>query len=148
MLKTTQIPIGKHAVINLLTTAYLLSERINELLKPFDVSIEQFNVLRILRGRKGVPANMCDIQDRMIARMSNTTRLVEKLLQKGLVDRKTCPVNRRKVEITITEKGLETLRQIDPLIDRFEEKFIQSLNTSEAENFIHLITILKSTISK
>lgn len=147
MAGTTKISQGKQAIINLLTTANLLSEKINELLKPFDISSEQFNVLRILRGRKGEPANMCDIQERMIAKMSNTTRLVEKLLQKGLVNRKTCPFNRRKVEITITEKGMETLRQIDPLILRFEENFIQPLNPSEIENFIRLIHILKTTVS-
>jgi DNA-binding MarR family transcriptional regulator len=116
-------------------------------LKPFDISSEQFNVLRILRGRKGEPANMCDIQERMITKMSNTTRLVEKLLQKGLVNRNICPVNRRKVEITITEKGLEVLRQIDPLIVQFEQRFIQSLNPAEVENFIRLILLLKTTVS-
>lgn len=147
MIDTTKISQGKQAVINLLTTANLLSEKINELLKPFDISNEQFNVLRILRGRKGEAANMCDIQERMVAKMSNTTRLVEKLLQKGLVDRKICPVNRRKVEITITEKGLETLCQIDPMIVQFEERFIQSLNPIEVENFIRLIRILKTTVS-
>ncbi len=147
MIITTKISQGKQVVINLLTTANLLSEKINELLKPFDISSEQFNVLRILRGRKGEPANMCDIQKRMIAKMSNTTRLVEKLLQKGLVNRKTCPVNRRKVEITITENGLETLRQIDPVIVQFEESFVRSLDPAEVKNFIHLIHILKTTFS-
>ncbi|PJB11848.1 MAG: MarR family transcriptional regulator [Flavobacteriales bacterium CG_4_9_14_3_um_filter_40_17] len=147
MTDTIKTSRGKQAVINLLITANLLSEKINELLKPFDISSEQFNVLRILRGRKGEPANMCDIQDRMIAKMSNTTRLVEKLLKKGLVDRKTCPFNRRKVEITITEKGIKTLRQIDPLIVKFEENFIQSLNFAEAENFIFLLNTLKNPIS-
>ena len=65
-------------------------------LKPFEVSIQQFNVLRILRGRKGVPANLSTLNERMVTKMSNTTRLVDKLLAKGYVDRVVCESNRRK----------------------------------------------------
>jgi DNA-binding MarR family transcriptional regulator len=65
---------------------------------------EQFNVLRILR-KKGNPANMSVIQERMIAKTSNTTRLVDKLLLKNFVTRKVCLENRRKIEVLITQKG-------------------------------------------
>lgn len=133
----------KRAVIGILQLANLVSERVNELLKPNGLSSEQFNVLRILRGRKGLPANMGDIQERMIAKMSNTTRLVEKLLAKGFVNRNICPVNRRKVEITITEKGLEMLRQIDPLIEGFENEFTSSLSEEELALFNELAEKLK-----
>ncbi len=133
----------KRAVIGILQLANLVSERVNELLKPNGLSSEQFNVLRILRGRKGLPANMGDIQERMIAKMSNTTRLVEKLLAKGFVNRNICQVNRRKVEITITEKGLEMLRQIDPLIEGFENEFTSSLSEEELALFNELAEKLK-----
>jgi DNA-binding MarR family transcriptional regulator len=79
-----------------------ISEAIASSLKPYDVSQQQFNVLRILRGQNEKPANLSTLNERMISKMSNTTRLVDKLLLKGYVDRITCPSNRRKVEISIT----------------------------------------------
>lgn len=146
MLVTTNYVPSKRAVINILITANLINEKVSELLKPYEISVEQFNVLRILRGRKGEPANMSDIQQRMIARMSNTTRLVEKLLVKEMVSRNICPVNRRKVEITITPKGLEHLERIDPLIERLEQAFVADISRQELEKFNCLIEQLKNTI--
>jgi DNA-binding MarR family transcriptional regulator len=114
-------------------TQNILSERFNELLKPYDLSPEQFNVLRILRGQKGEPANMCVIQERMIARTSNTTRLVDKLLLKGLVTRKICADNRRKMDIGITTEGLSLLAQLDPKVDEHEKKYSGNLSPEELE---------------
>lgn len=123
----------KKTLLNVMYTQNVISEKFNELLKPFDLSPEQFNVLRILRGQKGKPANMSMIQERMIAKTSNTTRLVDKLLLKELVLREICPINRRKMEITITEKGLELLLQLDPLVEAHERSFSQNLTVAELE---------------
>ncbi len=123
----------KKTLLNVMYTQNVISEKFNELLKPFDLSPEQFNVLRILRGQKGKPANMSMIQERMIAKTSNTTRLVDKLLLKELVLREVCPNNRRKMEITITEKGLELLLQLDPLVEAHERSFSQNLTVAELE---------------
>jgi len=82
-----------------------INETIATALKPFEVSVQQFNVLRILRGQKNKPANLSTLNERMVTKMSNTTRLVDKLLTKGYVERRTCPSNRRKIEITITKQG-------------------------------------------
>lgn len=113
-LKTTAFKSAKHkAMLNVIFTGVWLSERTNRFLKQFDLSEQQFNVLRILRGQKGQPINMIDIQERMVHKMSNATRLVEKLRQKGLVQRVICENNRRKVEITITTDGLQLLADID-----------------------------------
>jgi DNA-binding MarR family transcriptional regulator len=84
-----------------------------------------------LRGQKGNPVNMCTIQERMIAKTSNTTRLVDKLLLKGLVLREICPQNRRKMEITITPKGMELLQQLDPMVEAHEKKFGNNLSEKE-----------------
>jgi DNA-binding MarR family transcriptional regulator len=108
---TTVLSLGKKTNLNILYTQNLLNEEFYEILKPFDLSPEQFNVLRILRGQKGKPVNMCDIQERMVAKTSNTTRLVDKLLLKGLVTREVCSENRRKMEVGITDKGLELLKE-------------------------------------
>jgi len=111
----------------------LINDKISETLKPFDISIPQFNVLRILRGQKGKPANLSTIQERMVSKMSNTTRIVDKLITKGYVERVVCEKNRRKVEITITPNGLNFLNEIDPLIDKTEDMLTESLTSKEIE---------------
>lgn len=102
----------ERAVVNTIYTGNWLTDQLNQVLKEFGLSEQQFNVLRILKGQKGNPINLCSIQERMLHRMSNATRLVEKLRKKGLVTREICDENRRMVDITITEKGLETLEKI------------------------------------
>jgi DNA-binding MarR family transcriptional regulator len=102
-------------------------------MKPYDLSGEQYNVLRILRGQKGNPANMCVIQERMLAKTSNTTRLVDKLLLKELVTRNVCPDNRRKIEVLITQKGLDVLKELDPKVDAHERAFAENISPEELE---------------
>jgi DNA-binding MarR family transcriptional regulator len=123
----------KRTVLNIMFTQNVVSDAFHEILKAFDLSVEQFNVLRILRGQKGKPTNMCMIQERMIAKTSNTTRLVDKLLLKGLVNRIVCEQNRRKMEITITEKGQKLLSELDPKIEAHEVLFAQNLSEHELE---------------
>ncbi|HEY6143460.1 MAG TPA: MarR family transcriptional regulator [Flavobacterium sp.] len=118
-------------ILNILYTQNVISDNMNEILKPYDLSGEQYNVLRILRGQKGCPANMCVIQERMIAKTSNTTRLVDKLLLKELVTREVCPDNRRKIEVTITQKGLDLLKELDPKIEAHEHFFTKNLDSEE-----------------
>jgi DNA-binding MarR family transcriptional regulator len=129
----------KRTVLNIMFTQNIVSDAFNEILRTFDLSVEQFNVLRILRGQKGKPANMCVIQERMIAKTSNTTRLVDKLLLKSLVNRVVCEQNRRKMEITITEKGLKLLNELDPKIEAHEILFANNLTKQELENLNELL---------
>tara|TARA_R110000868_G_scaffold121097_8_gene321379 strand:- start:676 stop:1131 length:456 start_codon:yes stop_codon:yes gene_type:complete len=130
---TIPLEISKKIILNILYTQNITNEKFNEVLKPYDLSGEQYNVLRILRGQKGNPANMCVIQERMIAKTSNTTRLVDKLLLKNLVTRNVCPENRRKIEVMITQKGLDVLTELDPKVIEHEKYFSQNLNTEELE---------------
>ena len=136
---------AKKAVLNILYTQNLLSDKFSEILKPYDLSGEQFNVLRILRGQKGAPANMCVIQERMVAKTSNTTRLVDKLLIKGLVTRSVCPENRRKMEVLITEKGLKLLKELDPKVERHEQLFAGNLTEDELNTLIVLLDKFRTT---
>lgn len=122
---------SKKIILNVLYTQNVITDNFNEILKPYEISGEQYNVLRILRGQKGNPANMSMIQERMIAKTSNTTRLVDKLLLKELVTRKVCPENRRKIEVIITPKGLNFLKELDPKIIAHEEFFLKNLNSNE-----------------
>lgn len=118
-------------ILNIMYTDKIIAEKVSEILKPYDLSGEQYNVLRILRGQKGTPANMSVIQERMIAKTSNTTRLVDKLLLKELVTRNVCPANRRKIEVLITSKGIEVLTELDPKILAHEKSFSDKLNAEE-----------------
>jgi DNA-binding MarR family transcriptional regulator len=129
----TVLPMGKRTVLNIMYTQNVLADNFNEIIKPYEISPEQFNVLRILRGQKGKPANMCIIQERMIARTSNTTRLVDKLLNKELVTREVCSENRRKMDIMITDKGLDLLKELDPKIDAHENDYAQNMSQEELE---------------
>ena len=132
ILKST-VPLDncKKIILNIMYTQSVITENFNDVLKPYDISGEQYNVLRILRGQKGNPANMCLIQERMLAKTSNTTRLVDKLLLKEYVTRKVCPENRRKIEVLITLKGLEVLTDLDPKVIAHERFFSQNLDADE-----------------
>lgn len=101
------------AGINILFTGSWLYNFNASVLKQFDVTPEQFNVLRILRGQHPKAMMLADITCRMIDKSSNATRLVEKLRQKGMVVRQICENNRRQVDISITDKGLALLKKID-----------------------------------
>jgi DNA-binding MarR family transcriptional regulator len=136
---TSEMSLAKKALLNVLFTQNVVADKFNEILKPHDLSSEQFNVLRILRGQKGKPANMCMIQERMIAKTSNTTRLVDKLLLKELVTREVCSENRRKMEITITEKGQKLLEVLDPIVVEHEMSFAKNLTSEELEIFNTLL---------
>lgn len=131
LLKTKEMPEAKKLVLNIIVTANYLSEKLAEILKPFEISSQQFNVLRILRGQKGKPANLSTIQERMVTKMSNTTRLVDKLVDKNLCERIVCPSNRRKVEIRITPKGLDFLKELDPLVEEHEKSIAKKVNEKE-----------------
>lgn len=139
-----ELPLSRKTIINVFLLNTSLKDDISVVLKPFDLSIEQFNVMRILRGQNAKPLNLQDIQDRMVNKMSNTTRLIDKLLLKNFVKRNTCKTNRRKIEIFITEEGQKTLKQLDPIIDDIETQITSNLSHSELEQLNYLLSKLKA----
>lgn len=145
ILKTNSpLPVEKKLVINLVLSNNLANSLMSESLKTFDISIPQFNVLRILRGQKGKPANLNTIQDRMVNQMSNTSRLIDKLLEKDLVNRTICEENRRKIEVFITPTGMDLLKKIDPVVADTEQRITQNLTTKEIENLNQLLEKLRA----
>ena len=145
LLKTKEnLPLSRATVISIMHSNSWIKDGLLTCLKPHDLSIEQFNVLRILRGQEGKAINLQDIQERMVNKMSNTTRLVDKLIVKGLVKRTICKNNRRKVEIIITTKGLDLLNNIDPEIDSKEDELTSNLNSKELEILNKLLLKLKN----
>ena len=145
IIKTTKpLPLNKKTVLNITYSSIWIKDEITALLKPYDISVEQFNVLRILRGKKGDATNLQDIQERMINKMSNTTRLVDKLILKGLVERFVCEKNRRKVDIFITKEGLDLLNKIDSIVDSAETRITSTLSIEELETLNTLLTKLRT----
>jgi DNA-binding MarR family transcriptional regulator len=104
-------------VTNILLTSSWLSKKQSDVLKKFDLTLQQFNILKILRGLNGESATIKFLTEKMIDKMSNTSRLVDKLLAKELVRREECQNDRRRVDIFITEKGRNLLLQASEILD-------------------------------
>lgn len=126
-----EIPLESRTIIHLILVQNRITEITSNALKPFEVSPEQFNVLRILNGQGDKPANLCTLNERMITKMSNTTRLVDKLLVKGYVSRTICKANRRKVEIRITAKGKEALIKMNEAMKEAESMLLEKFSRDD-----------------
>ena len=137
----------KDTVIRILTSGYKANDELSAMFKTHGISLPQFNVLRILRGRKGEAANLSTIQERMIHKMSNTTRLIDKLIEGGYVNRFICEKNRRKIEIFITKKGLELLNTLDIQLETKEQFLINNLNDKEKEELMRLLSKVQTSIT-
>ncbi|KAA3638346.1 MAG: MarR family transcriptional regulator [Bacteroidetes bacterium] len=130
-------------LLNIIFTNYWIGDKMAGYMKSYDLSEQQYNVLRILRGQKGNPVNLKDLQERMMQKTSNVTRLVEKLRLKGLLERVQCMENRRKVEITITDKGLKLLEEMQPEMDAMNDRFAKVLTEEEASVLSDLLDKLR-----
>ena len=102
-------------LINILFTGGWLNAVQGKMLKPHGISLPQFNLLRILRGQHPSPATINLIRERMLDKMSNASRLVERLRTRDLVERAVNPNDRRACDVIITEKGLALLKELDCL---------------------------------
>lgn len=140
-----QLPLRRRTVIHLMLVNNHLQDVLASALKPFDVSLQQFNVLRILRGQKDKPANLSTLSERMVSRMSNTTRLVDKLIAKDFVRRNTCPENRRKIEIRLTRSGREALENMDVAVEAAEQKLMHALSKEQLKDLNILLDHINST---
>lgn len=120
------------AILNVMFTANWLKARHNALLAPFGLSVQQFNILRILRGAKGEKVNMHCVKERMIDRAPNATRLTDKLIAKGLVLRERCDEDKRVVYVRISNAGLELLEQVDGTTRLHMGRLYDGLSTEDA----------------
>ena len=137
----------KETVISLLRSGHKVNDELSALFKIHGISLPQFNVLRILRGRKGEAANLSTIQEQMIHKMSNTTRLIDKLIEGGYVNRFVCEKNRRKIEIFITKKGLEFLNSLDEKLETKERFLMNNLDNKEKEELMRLLSKIQTSIT-
>lgn len=132
------------ALLNIIYTASNINAIQSRFFKSFDISPQQYNVLRILRGQHPVAANMGLVQERMLDQNSNASRLVDKLFQKKLVKRTACKTDRRQVDIFITQTGLNMLRKIDKLLVEMESSMMQ-LTEAEFKQLNNLLDKLNKT---
>lgn len=130
------------AVINILYTASWLDGLTIQTLKPYGISPQQYNVLRILRGSHPKVVRLADITERMLDKNSNATRLVEKLRQKNYLQREVCPSNRRQVDISITKKGMDLLAEIDSITYSWIDP-VKMLSKTEAQQLNILLDKLR-----
>jgi len=131
------------AIHEIIRMGHWITDQVGLELKKFDITEPQFNVLRILKGKKGEPTTVNSILDQMVQRTSNVTRIVDKLNEKGLVSRKECPTNRRKMDILITQKGSDLLMELNRKMHTFHEPLMKNLGPEEAETLTALIRKLK-----
>lgn len=132
------------AIHEIITTGHWITDQVGLELKEYGMTEPQYNVLRILAATENSPITVQEILEQMVQRSSNITRIVDKLVTKGLVIRKECPTNRRKMDISITATGCGLLHTMDEKVKSFHRPFMENLSLEELEQLKHLIIKLKS----
>lgn len=130
------------AMVNMIFTSNWLATQTHDFLKKFGITSQQFNILRILRGSHPNPCTINMLRERMLDKNCDASRIVERLRLKGVLDRRTCPEDRRSVDIIITKKGLDLLAKTDKEAPTFE-KIMQTLSTAEAKQLNKLLDKLR-----
>ena len=130
------------ALVNLLYTYGWAIEKIKNFLAQEDITHQQYNILRILRGAYPKPLSTLQIRERMLDRMSDTSRIVDRLVLKGLVQKTICPTDKRLVDVLITERGQALLGALDQQSDSMDH-IMGSLTEEEAETFSQLLDKLR-----
>lgn len=133
-------------IVNVFFTNNWLTWHNQRILKPFGLTIQQYNVLRILRGQYPNPATVNMIIERMMDRMSNASRIVDKLESKGLVLRQQCKDDRRAVDVIISEAGLQMLSDLDKNMREFELSLNSTLPEADAQQLNLLLDKLRSSL--
>lgn len=131
------------AIINLLFTYGWAIEKMKELLSQEDITHQQFNILRILRGAYPNPLSTLQIRERMLDKASDTSRIVDRLLAKDLVEKRTCSKDKRLVDVTIAEKGKDLLQRLDEKQEKMDA-ITGNLSEEEAEQLSFLLDKLRS----
>jgi DNA-binding MarR family transcriptional regulator len=129
-------------MLNLVYTTNWITSKQGSFFKDSDITSQQYNVLRILRGQHPNPCSIKLIKERMLDRMSDASRIVDKLNTKKLVIRRECPNDRRSVDVVITEKGLELLRSLDH-IDDISIQTLKALTADEVNTLNDLLDKLR-----
>jgi DNA-binding MarR family transcriptional regulator len=137
---------AQKAIVNAIYTGNWIVQQQQELLKPFGLTVQQYNVLRILKGQQGNPMTVLAITERMLDKMSNASRLVDKLLEKKLVLRRECPKDRRAVDILILPAGLDLVSQVDQVQQDWGKHF-DAIGVKKLEEMNQLLDEFRTVFS-
>ena len=133
----------QRAMVNLIYTHDRMMERVKLFFEKIDLTPQQFNILRILRGA-GQPLSTLQIRQRMLDKMSDTSRIVDRLIKKGLAKKVICKTDRRLVDVSISEKGLKLLEKLDEMQPDLDG-IIQSINETEARELNTLLDKIRNS---
>ena len=131
------------AGINIIFTFNWMNEKMRSLFEEHELTSQQFNILRILRGA-GQPLSTLQIRQRMLDKMSDTSRIVDRLIIKGLVKKTICKTDRRLVDGTITDKGKKLLLKLDEHQDEMD-KVVGNLSETEAKQLNELLDKIRKS---
>lgn len=131
------------AMINLIFTHNWMMERMKLFFEQADLTPQQFNIMRILRGA-GQPLSTLQIRQRMLDKMSDTSRIVDRLIKKGLAKKVVCKSDRRLVDVSITEKGLKLLEKLDDTQDDLDN-IINNLSDTDAKQLNKLLDKIRNS---
>ena len=134
----------QRAGVNLLYTYGWVMERTKELFATEDITPQQFNILRILRGSHPQPLSTLQIRERMLDKMSDTSRIVDRLIAKGLLKKGTCKTDRRLVDVMITDKGKKLLERLDERQAELD-KIVGNLTEEEAATLSKLLDKIRGS---
>jgi DNA-binding MarR family transcriptional regulator len=127
--------------INIIYTANWLNEKMGQILSTEDITQQQYNILRILRGSE-CPLSTLKIRERMLDKMSDTSRIVDRLIVKELVEKTACIKDKRLVDITISKKGLQLLEKLDSLNEHIDS-ILKGVSEKEAQAMNQILDKLR-----
>lgn len=132
-------------MVEILKTSNILELIINAVLKEFQLSQSQYNILRILNGAHPLPVSPGDLKQQMIFQTSDITRFIDRLVIKKFVERTTCPENRRKVDITITDEGKEILQAASVQLNKaMKDGYLDAIDSTQANEGIVLLKAIRA----
>ncbi|MEY3350888.1 MAG: hypothetical protein RIQ50_999 [Bacteroidota bacterium] len=134
---------SQKAIVNLVYTYHWITEKIKTMLSQDGITMQQFNILRILRGSDPQPLSTLTIRERMLDKMSDTSRIVDRLVLKGWVIKRTCASDKRLVDVSITKDGKRILEKIDKRIDDMNA-VVSSLSQQDLKRLNELLDQMRS----
>jgi DNA-binding MarR family transcriptional regulator len=135
---------GQELVVGLLRTADLVRRTVDRVLEPYDITPQQYNVLRILRGAGEAGLPTLEISGRMLEQAPGITRLLDRLEAKGMVRRERCPQDRRQVLCWLTPPGLAIVERLDEPIDTADREAVAMLCAEDQERLLHLLEAIRT----
>ncbi|MGL1885539.1 MAG: MarR family transcriptional regulator [Reichenbachiella sp.] len=137
---------GEELILSLVKTVDLLKTGFDSLLKEHDLTLAQFNILRICRGAQGEGRTCSDITERMLTKVPDVTRLLDRMVKKGLVKRERCTSDRRIVWIFITDSGLDVINKVVPIVEHFTDIITGQISEQDITQSIQTINALRTNI--